>query len=111
MLSEIAVDFSGSFVGHCSDLIVFIRTLVGGVVTLAFWKVDEQMALCREPCPFTNESQFGISEMTCKDRANFDKFAVSCIKGILGVDHDKRLATDLTIDASDRSLVVGSQIF
>jgi hypothetical protein len=59
----------------------------------------------------TNESQFGVSEMTSEDRANFDKFAVLCIKGIFGVDHEDRLATDLTIDTSDRSLVVSSQIF
>ena len=68
------------------------------------------MTLCREPCPITNESQSGVSDVTCKRGTSLDEFAILRVEGVLPVDHQDRLAADLTIDASDRGLVIGSDV-
>jgi hypothetical protein len=108
---EVVEDFSGSLKGHCSYVGVIIGTLICDVVGPGSGELDEQMAFCREPFPVADQSQSSVSDVTCEGGTSLDQLAILGIKGVLSVDHEDRLATDLTIDAGDGGLVVSSQVF
>lgn len=110
ILLEMVIDFCSSFKSYCIDLLIAVGTLIGDIAASIFQNADVQVTLCRKPCPVTNESQSGVSDVTCKGGTSLDEFTVLRVEGVLSVHQKDRLAADLTIDASDGGLVVGSDV-
>lgn len=107
---EVFHDFCSSLQGYCADFVVAFRTVVDVIACSVFLDVDVQITLGCEPCPVTNESQSVVSDVACESGTRLDELTILSVEGILRVDQGERLSADLTIDASDRGLVVSSEI-
>jgi len=107
---EVSHDFCGSVKGHCADLLIAFRVVVDETACAVFLDVDVQIALCCEPYPVTNEAQSVVSDVACESGTRLDELTILSVEGILRVDEGERFSADLTIDASDRGLVVSSKI-
>lgn len=114
LLLHVFIDFAGPLVSYSAYLSVTLGTIeidlvLGAIDTRR--EVDRQMAFCCVPRKIANELQSGITNKKCEGGAVFDELTSFGIVGILCVDHFDGLAADLTVDTSDGSLVVCSQIF
>lgn len=74
-------------------------------------EVDEQVAFGCVPCKIANELNSSTSNLKREGGTVFDELTSLCVVGVLCIDQSDRLAADLTVDASDRGLMISSQVF